>query len=164
MHGETAIFSAKIRSRFWIPKDHRLVKIIIKHCIVCKKYLSKHADQITAPLPKDRVNATIFSLWFRFCRSDLFKNFKDTQDSYIVIFTCGVTRHLHLELVSDMTTNTLLLAFRRSTARRINCNVIYFDKVKTFKKAKRKLEIWSHVMSERTFFKILSRKRVGRLL
>ncbi|GFT55172.1 uncharacterized protein TNCV_1433541 [Trichonephila clavipes] len=45
-------------------------------------------------------------------------NFGELQKSYIVLFTCGVTRELHLELVSDMTTNSFLLAFRRFLARR----------------------------------------------
>ncbi|GFW23064.1 integrase catalytic domain-containing protein [Trichonephila clavipes] len=51
-------------------------------------------------------------------------NFGELQKSYIVLFTCGVTRALHLELVSDMTINSFLLAFRRFLARRGNCKIV----------------------------------------
>ena len=35
------------------------------------------------------------------------------KNAYVVIFTCAVTRALHLEVVTDMSTETFILAFRR---------------------------------------------------
>ncbi|GFY50516.1 hypothetical protein TNIN_117771 [Trichonephila inaurata madagascariensis] len=66
-------------------------------------------------------------------------NIEELQKSYIVLFTCGVTRALHLELVFDMTSNSFLLTFRRLLARRGSCKIIYreSDNAKTFLKAKK---------------------------
>ncbi|XP_054723793.1 uncharacterized protein LOC129233890 [Uloborus diversus] len=122
MHGGTACTLARIRQRFWIPKGRQLVKSVIKKCRICQKYLSKAANQITAPLPLDRSNT---SPPFSVCGLDFagpiyVKFFKEVRKSYIVLFTCAVTRSIHLELVSDMTTDSFLLALRIFLARRVN--------------------------------------------
>ncbi|XP_054711322.1 uncharacterized protein LOC129220912 [Uloborus diversus] len=115
MHGGTSATLAKFRSRFGIPKGRQLIKKIIKKCLICQKYLAKPADQLTAPLPKDRIQE---SPPFSICGIDFagpvyVKNYKDMQKSYIVLFTCAVTRAVHLELVSNMSTQAFLLVFRR---------------------------------------------------
>lgn len=112
---------------------------MIKKCLVCKIYLSKPADQITAPLPKDRVTeSSPFSVCgFDYAGPINVKYMEKSRKSYILLITYAVTRSLHLELVSDTTIDSFLLAFRRFLSRRLNCEVIYSDNVKTFKKAKK---------------------------
>ncbi|GFY49854.1 integrase catalytic domain-containing protein [Trichonephila inaurata madagascariensis] len=119
MHGGTASTLAQVRSNYWIPKGRQLVKKVIKNCFICRKYLAKPIDQLTSPLPSDRINQTpAFSVCGLDFAGPLYvNNFGELQKSYIVLFTCGVTRALHLELVSDMTTNSFLLAFRKFLAR-----------------------------------------------
>ncbi|GFY45994.1 integrase catalytic domain-containing protein [Trichonephila inaurata madagascariensis] len=116
------------------------------------KYLAK--DQLTSPLPSDRINQTpAFSVCGLDFAGPLYvNNFGELQKSYIVLFTCGVTGTLHLELVSDMTTNSFLLAFRRFLARRGSCKVIYTererDNAKTFLKSKKEIENLSRILSQ----------------
>ncbi|GFV06412.1 integrase catalytic domain-containing protein [Trichonephila clavipes] len=98
--------------------------------------------KLTSPLPSDRTNQTQA---FSVCGLDFVgplyvKNFGELQKSCIVLFTCEVTRAFHLELVSDMNTNSFLLAFRRFLGRRGNCKVIYSDNAKTFLKSKKEIE------------------------
>lgn len=131
-----------------------MVKTVIKNCIICKKYLSKHADQITVPLPKDRFNEVPS---FSVCSLD-FEGPK--QKSYIVLFTCGVSRAQHLKLVPNMTTNSFRLVFSRFTAKRGNCKVICSDNAKTFKKTKRELEILSDIMTDRAFINFVTKERI----
>ncbi|GFS90529.1 integrase catalytic domain-containing protein [Trichonephila clavipes] len=83
-------------------------------------------------------------------------NFGELQKFYIVLFTCGVTRALHLELVSDMTTNSFLLAFRRFLVRRGSCKVIYSGNAKTF--LKRKLKTYPESYPK-AWFRISSPKK-----
>ncbi|GFU56744.1 integrase catalytic domain-containing protein [Trichonephila clavipes] len=108
MYGGTSSTLAQVRSNNWIPKGHQLVKKVIRNCFICRKYLAKPIDQLTSPLLSDRINQTpafsVCGLDFVGPRSVI--NFGELQKSYIVLFTCGVTRALHLELVSDMTTNS----------------------------------------------------------
>lgn len=71
-----------------------------------------------------------------------------------MLFTCAVTRALHLELVSDMSTENFLLALKRSIAQRGLRKVIYSDNAKTFKRADQDLkDLWkSFNTSELTEF------------
>ncbi|GFS45902.1 integrase catalytic domain-containing protein [Trichonephila inaurata madagascariensis] len=55
MHGGTASTLAQVRSNYWIPKGRQLVKKIIRNCFICRKYLAKPIDQLTSPLPSDRI-------------------------------------------------------------------------------------------------------------
>ena len=98
---------AELRSRFWISKGRQHVKKILKKCIVCKKLESKpFSDPSTAPLPKFRVSeAPPFSsvgvdfagpLYMKEANGKMVK-------CYICLFSCCVTRALHLELVQDLT-------------------------------------------------------------
>ena len=51
---------------------------------------------------------------------------------YILLFTWGVVRAIHLELTDSMSHDDCLLAFRRFSARRDLPSVIYSDNAKTF--------------------------------
>ncbi|GFX66475.1 integrase catalytic domain-containing protein [Trichonephila clavipes] len=142
MHGGTASTLAQVRSNYWVPKGRQLVKKVIKKYFICSKYLVKPTDQLTSPLPSDSINQTPS---FSVCGLDFVgplyvNNFGELQKSYIILFTCTVTGALHLELVSDMTINSFLLAFRRFLARRGSCKVIYSDNAKTFLKSKKEIE------------------------
>lgn len=66
--------------------------------------------------------------------------------AYIALFTCAVTRAVHLELVSDQTTENVLLALKRFIARRGLCRIIYSDNARTFKRADKDLkELWQMI-------------------
>ena len=61
------------------------------------------------------------------------------------------TRAIHLELVTDMTTEKFLLAFRRFVSRRGLCKTIHSDNAKTFKRADMELKIlWNFPSSKET--------------
>ena len=54
---------------------------------------------------------------------------------YIALFTCAVTRAVHLELVQDMSVDVFLRSFRRFVARRGSPTMVVSDNAKTFKLA-----------------------------
>ena len=59
---------------------------------------------------------------------------------WICLFTCCVTRTIHLELVSDMSTVTFVRALKRFSARRGLPRKILSDNAKTFKAAAKLLK------------------------
>eukprot|EP00731_Ephydatia_muelleri_P027563 Em0019g436a len=83
--------------------------------------------------------------WIKACQRILvqdakFEQWKGTGDKiWISLFTCCVTRALHLELVPDMTTDAFLRCFRRFASRRGTPAKVISDNSRTFKAANKEL-------------------------
>lgn len=58
---------------------------------------------------------------------------------YICLFTCAVTRAVHLEVVSDLTVDTFLLAFRRFVGRKSLPKQMISDNASTYLSAAEEL-------------------------
>ncbi|GBN00606.1 hypothetical protein AVEN_167529-1 [Araneus ventricosus] len=143
----------QLRKKYWIPKGRQLVKTMTRICLICKKYNAKPADQLSGQLPRDRISQSppFQIVGIDFTGAILVKDNKDTHKSYVALFTCAVTRAVHLELVSDMSTKCFLLALRRFLSRRGNCKVIYSDNARTFKAAQRELAYFTNILKDSNF-------------
>ncbi|XP_035211056.1 uncharacterized protein LOC118185325 [Stegodyphus dumicola] len=102
--------------------------------------------QDMAPLPPDRCREA-----FPFENSGIdyagplyVKSGRELSKTYVLLFTCAITRTVNLELTADLSTENVLLAFRRFIARRGLCRIVY--NAKTFKRAKKELELLNEVM------------------
>ncbi|GFX87237.1 integrase catalytic domain-containing protein [Trichonephila clavipes] len=106
----------QLRKKYWIPKGRQLVKTMIRICLVCKKYSAKPADQLSGQLPRDRITQSSFQVvGIDFTGAILVKDNQGTRKSYVSLFTCAVTRAVHLELVSDMSTKCFYLLYGDSS-------------------------------------------------
>ena len=110
-----------IRQRFWITQIRTVVKTILRKCVTCRKVNGKpYRAPIPAPLQKDRLlEAPAFTICgVDFTGAIYVKEGSNEVKSYICLFTCAVTRAIHLELVRDLSTECFMRAFRRFAARR----------------------------------------------
>ncbi|GFN98538.1 transposon tf2-9 polyprotein [Plakobranchus ocellatus] len=83
-------------------------------------------DQVTAPLPQDRVTwAPPCSVTGTDPSGPLYCSDTGDKKLYIVLFTCAVTRAPHLELVDSLSVDDFILAFRRFVARRELCQALF---------------------------------------
>jgi hypothetical protein len=104
----------------------------------------KAGQQTTTPLPRDRKTDSppFETTGVDFVGPLYVKTQSSMTKAYIALF-CAVTRAVHLELVSDMSTENCLLALKRFISRRGLCKVIYSDNAKTIKRADQDLkELW----------------------
>ena len=85
----------------------------------------------------------------------------DNKKVYIALFTCAVSRAVHLELVTDLSTDTFLHAFGRFISRRGICNVIYSDNARTFKRAKQDLKYLWTLMKGKEMRELFTEKRIS---
>ncbi|UYV82396.1 hypothetical protein LAZ67_21001940 [Cordylochernes scorpioides] len=115
-----------LREKFWIPKARQLVRHVIHKCPRCRRFETKRVDVPEASLPQHRVRDVVV---FEVTEIDLGGPLylEDGQKVWFVIFTCGVYRAVHLELVTSLSTEGLVGAVERFVARRGCSAVIYSD-------------------------------------
>ena len=102
---------AEVRKQFWIVGVRCLAKLVGKNCITCRRWRGMALEQRMSNLPLLRLNtgspfentavAYFGPLWMKY-------GYKGRQKAYGAVFTC-----IHLELVTDLSTDKFLLAFRR---------------------------------------------------
>ena len=94
------------------------------------------------PLPKGRVgSATPFAVTgIDFTGTLYVKEPSGECKAYICLFTCASTRVIHLEIVTDLSAETFLLAFRRLFGRRSLPSIVLSDNASTYLVATEELE------------------------
>ncbi|XP_032219971.2 uncharacterized protein LOC116603094 [Nematostella vectensis] len=140
---------AQLRTRFWVPKGRQVVKKIVHRCVTCKKLEGRaYATPPVADLPGFRVTqAEPFSkVGVDFAGRLYYKSSKGMmQNAYVTLFSCCVTRALHLDLVVDLEASTFRRCLRRFAARRGAPTLIVSGNAKTFKAAAKALrELYDH--------------------
>ncbi len=110
-HNEVKETLTKVHSKYWVPKGRRLVQAHIHNCIVCKELEGAPYDSsIAPPLPpyrlKDDPPFTYSGVDFA---SPLLV--KDTGSGKVLVclFTCLVTRAVHLDIAFNITTDAFSL-------------------------------------------------------
>ena len=109
-----------LRQTFWITSIRQHVRKQLKHCVPCRKLEgAPYRSPDPAPLPKLRVQeASPFAVAGVDFAGPLYVQFDNGEaKAYICIFTCAVTRAIHLEVVTDLTESSFLQAFRRFSSR-----------------------------------------------
>ncbi|XP_045034397.1 uncharacterized protein LOC123475587 [Daphnia magna] len=126
-----------LRTDFWIPKMRQTIKKETSKCTRCQRMDSRHFDEIPAPLPLDRLQ---MSNPFTITGVDFAGPFPVESPAnsghktkvYVCLFTCAVTRAVHLEVTTDQEISTFIFALRRFFARREYPRALYSDNAGTF--------------------------------
>ena len=106
-----------LRERFWILRSRRTVRSIINKYVTCRRYTAKPLEIETASLSLNRVtDALIFAVIGIDYAGPL--HLKNNEKAWICLFTCAVYRGVHFELVSTLSIEGFLQAFRQFIARR----------------------------------------------
>ena len=133
-----------IRQKFWIPAVRQSVKRVLRCCVTCRKVVGKpYPAPDPAPLPKSRIHELVP---FRVTGVDftgaLFvddvRGFETKV--YICLFTCATSRAIHLEVVTDLTEETFIQAFRRFASRKSMPRQVISDNASTYLSAAEELK------------------------
>ena len=136
----------EVRAKFWVTRARQKIRKIVHQCRTCKRFESQPYKYPVPPhLPDFRVEGTeaftsvgtdlVGPLYVRYSRND-----KTYHKVWIVIFTCTLSRAVHLEVMLDMSTEQFLLALRRFIGRRGTPNLLISDNAKNFKGASKFLK------------------------
>lgn len=149
LHGGPQMMVTHLRTRYWLIDAGNSVKKFARNCMTCAKQRTVTRTQLMGALPECRVKPSrpfsITGVDFagpinaRLSKGRGSKSFK----AYISLFICMVTKAIHIELVSDMTTEAFMAAYRRFTSRRGICKEMWSDHGTTFVAASKVLiEMW----------------------
>ena len=135
LHDGTNSTLSFVREKWWIPRGRQVIKSALRKCVSCLKVQGKpYSYPPEPPLPSDRVNSC---KPFQICGIDYtgaipvkFQN--EVLKAYIVLFTCAVTRAIHLEIVYSLTEKDFLNAFIKFCSRRSFPQVVYSDNATYF--------------------------------
>ena len=144
-HGGQELTKTKMRHLFWVQSITTKVKKVIKTCYACKRASGKPFKKPTVPaLPEHRL---IFKP-YEICGIDAtghvwLKN--DTtgikEKYWIIIITCANIRHVNLELVKDLTTQSVLDALKLHSSVYGASKIIMADNAQYFKSTEKVLEL-----------------------
>ncbi|XP_055909824.1 uncharacterized protein LOC129944422 [Eupeodes corollae] len=134
-----------VRQRFWVLDVRTLAKKVVSSCWTCFKYRPKMLGQIMGNLPTDRVQPAraFLKSGVDFCgpfQTTYKLRGQRTSKSYVAVFVCFVVKAVHLEVVSDLTTEGFIAALKRFVARRGLCKDLYCDNGTNFVGARNQLE------------------------
>ncbi|XP_077275276.1 uncharacterized protein LOC143904452 [Temnothorax americanus] len=122
-----------IREKYWLLNGRNRVKGVIRKCVMCSRWRPSTPQYEMGNLPKIRlVSSRPFeNVGIDFCGPFLIKEKKYRNRNkikiYVAVFVCLVTKAIHLEIVSDLTTEAFVACLKRLFARRGRARVIWSD-------------------------------------
>ncbi|XP_011862076.1 PREDICTED: uncharacterized protein LOC105558778, partial [Vollenhovia emeryi] len=146
MHSGLQATMATVRQRFWPLSLRSVTRKILGNCITCFKVKPISSEAMMGSLPASRVNV---SRPFTHCGIDYAgpvilregkRRNSRNHKAYIAVFVCFATKAVHLEIVSDLTTDAFIASLKRLISRRDKPRCIYSDNATTFVGAQKQIK------------------------
>ena len=146
LHAGPTLLTASLNRRFHITSCRKVVRSITRSCVTCRRTTARPKPQVLGQLPVERLTpgsvfdhvgvdyAGPFTIKYGSSRKPTLVK------SYVCIFVSLSVKAVHLELVSDLTTDAFVAALRRFIARRGKPSLIWSDHGTNFVGAARELK------------------------
>ncbi|XP_053623554.1 uncharacterized protein LOC128682758 [Plodia interpunctella] len=129
---------SSFREQFWPIGGRILSRSTVRKCIICTRLKGKTMEPLLGNLPACRVSRFYP---FQTCGADFAGPFlisskkgrgNKISKCYLCLFICFSTKAVHLEVVSELSTQAFILRLKRFIARRSKPHVIHCDNGKNF--------------------------------
>ncbi|XP_076549204.1 uncharacterized protein LOC143306713 [Osmia lignaria lignaria] len=144
-HAGTQATLYSVRETFWPLNGRNVTRIIIHKCVRCFRAKPRSVDYIMGDLPQERVSCSrpFLDVGVDYCgplyiKEKRFRN-RNKIKVYVAIFVCMSTKAVHLELVSDLTTEAFMACLKRLFSRRGISRTIHSDNATNFVGSSREL-------------------------
>lgn len=137
--GQTGLINA-LRQRYWLLNSRSTVRQVTRSCVRCFRTSPVGTTQLMGDLPPTRVNPSppfavtgidyAGPIWIKEgkYRPKIVK-------AYIAVYVCMATKAIHLEAVTDLSTNAFLASLKRFVSRRGLVQRLYSDNATNFRGA-----------------------------
>ncbi|XP_028164620.1 uncharacterized protein LOC114355798 [Ostrinia furnacalis] len=138
LHGGPQLMICFIQAKYWILGMKQLVRSYFRKCVTCAKNAAVTQTQLMGQLPAARVTPIrpfrcsgvdyAGPIQIRTAKGRGHKAYK----GYICLFVCMATKAIHLEAVTDLSSQGFLQAFKRFVSRRGHCSDMWSDNATNF--------------------------------
>ncbi|GFV18234.1 transposable element Tcb2 transposase [Trichonephila clavipes] len=135
-----------VRQEFWPLGGRNTARRIVQNCVVCFKNKPKNLEQIMGNLPRERITpSSPFTHVGIDFTGPLYIKYKGQQKGiyhkcYVAIFICFITKAIHIEVVTELTTEATIATLKRFFSRRGKSTSICTDNATNFIGASRELQ------------------------
>ena len=146
MHAGPILLTASLNHRYHIIGCRKIVRSIMRSCITCRRTTVKPNPQVLGQLPPERLTPdSVFSRVGVDYAGPFTVKYGPTRKpklvkTYVCVFVSLTIKAVHLELVSDLTTDAFIATLRRFIARRGKPTLIWSDHGTNFVGAARELK------------------------
>ncbi|VEN50686.1 unnamed protein product [Callosobruchus maculatus] len=155
LHSGPQLLLSSIRQFYWPVGGTALAKKVVRQCKVCFKARPTFYQCPMSSLPDARIKPKlpfdVTGLDFAGPFMILNKKGRGAQlhKCYLAIFVCFCTKAIHIEIVTDLTTENFMAAFRRFISRRGIPSEVYTDNGSTFVGAHNQLKELGHFLHKK---------------
>ena len=165
-HGGTNGTLSSLSARFWIEAAREEIRDWERKCMGCARRKATAASQVMAPLPKSRLRTPLRA--FARCSVDYSGPFltrcergRSRHKRYLCLFTCMLSRAVHLEMSYGLDVQSFLNAFSRMVSRRGLPFEIFSDNGRNFVAADRELKELVQQLDDSAIHKSLANRGVA---
>lgn len=133
LHAGPQLLLSSLRHKYWIVNGRNLCRKVTRDCISCLRFSGKTYQPIMGNLPLQRLQADypFSNTAVDYAGPIMIANRKgrgcQMKKAYIAVFVCLAVRAVHIELVTDLTSEGFIAALNRFIARRGKPATIYSD-------------------------------------
>ncbi|XP_029161043.1 uncharacterized protein LOC114932808 [Nylanderia fulva] len=145
LHGGTSLTLRLLREEYWILRAKIIVRSVIGQCVICSRHRANLSSQKMAHLPEIRTNVArpFLKVGVDYAGPLPVRAFAgrghQSRKAYIALFVCLITRAVHIELVTDLSSAAFIAAFRRFCSRRGIPAIVLSDNGTNFRGAQTEL-------------------------
>lgn len=156
LHAGTRTLRAILAQRYWITSVHQVIRKCLSQCVICCRLRAQSIQPIMGQLPLSRVTRsrpflnTCADFAGPFTLKESLRRNAKTYKVYFCIFVCLAVKAVHIECVTNLSTDALLAALERFISRRRVCGSLYTDCGTNFFGAARHLKEISSMLSDAT--------------
>ena len=157
LHPGPSTAMALLTSKYNIPRLRRLVRKASRDCVICQKVYARTLQRQMGELPAARVRPSppFSTVGIDYAGPIPYKwgcpRKPTLMKAYVAVFVCFATKAIHLELVTDLRTDTILASLHRFIGRRGMPHCIYSDNGTNFVGAQRELaELYAFLQKQAT--------------
>ena len=157
LHGGSLFVSSSLFRNFHLLGGHRAIRSIVRSCVICRRRKPKTKPQMMGQLPPERITPDVVfeHIGLDFAGPLYLKQGSVRKPtilkSYVCVFVSMSVKAVHLELVSDLSTESFIACLRRFVARRGKPSSIWSDHGTNFVGANRVLkELYAFIRSTKT--------------